>query len=142
MKYWVAVNGNLDIAPDKKTKFWWCLPFDACSEDLVLLYRPRSVSAKHCGFFGLSKVIVAPKSKCEKNIYCNGYGMGKKPIYGYAEVEAISFFTKNMTIAYMKTSTLMSELNILRKNFQGTTFELTEQEYYLIVNEITRLNAV
>ncbi len=126
---WFGVTGSDNLRNSDLMKSWWCLPCNATEGDLVLLYCPRSVSAARQGIFAEARVLLPPSEKRKENSYCTGYGFGGKTRLAYAEIEIIERFVPTLTAKHMKSDPFLARTDLVRRNFQGTTFPIDEKTY-------------
>lgn len=127
--YWFGVAGSDNLRNSAITKSWWCVPYNATEGDLILLYCPRSVSATRQGIFAEARVLFSPHEKRKENSYCTGYGFGAKTRLAYAEIEIVKRFAPTLTAKHMKTDPFLGRTDLVRRNFQGTTFPIELKTY-------------
>lgn len=127
--YWFGVVCGEDLRQSEITKSWWCLPYNATEDDAILLYCPRSVSTRKQGIFAEARVLVTPHEKREENSYCTGYGFLGSPRLAYAEIEITERFAPNLTAKHMKADPIIRQADLVRRNFQGTTFAIEFEVY-------------
>jgi hypothetical protein len=141
-KYWLAVNGNSELYKSGKNDFWWCVPFAAQKGERVFIYCPRSASQAYMGIFAIAEVVTEPTPKCAKNSYCNAYGgKGQKSIYGYCELKIVERYEKRLVPQSIKLDPALKSEPLVQKNFQATTFELSECSFNHILAKLTALNS-
>lgn len=143
MNYWFGVAGSDNLRNCDITKSWWCVPCNAAEGDLLLLYCPRSVSSARQGIFAEARVLFPPHEKRKENSYCTGYGFGAKTRLAYAEIEIITRFVPTLTAKHMKADPFLGRTNLVRRNFQGTTFPIelkTYQRMKLLLEELAQLD--
>ena len=131
-KFYLGVVTHKEARDVKTTEYFWCLPLDASIGDVVLLYCPRVASDTKHGVFAEAVVTSEPKRVCDLNRYCSGYGAyGVK--YFHVKIDIVRRFEAHILAADMKNDRLLSTSAVIRKNFQGTTFELEEPQYKRIL---------
>ena len=134
IRYWVGVVGGITRVTESKERSWWCLPIQAREGDPILMYCPRSVSSTQQGFFALYEVSVAPDPDNPKNSYCSGYSLSKGSLK-HAEIERRELFEERVTASHCKLDPVLKKSSLVRKNFQGTTFEIEKVEFEQIVSQ-------
>lgn len=127
-KFWLGVASSADIAKAESVQSWWCLPPAAAPGDRILFYCPRSTSLVRQGIFAEAEVTSQSSSSRAENCYCSGYKTGTIQL-GYVDIEIVERFTRNLTAATMKRDSILSRSAIVKKNFQGTTFQLDIKTY-------------
>ena len=99
---------------------------------MVLLYCPRAASRSRQGVFAEAVIAVPPDKQHKDNIRCNGYRLL------YAPIKVQRRFRPTVTASDMKRDQLLRTTSIVRRNFQGTCFELSEALY----NRILKLASI
>lgn len=105
--YWIAVTRE-----PRKTKDYWCFGADARMGDHVFIYRIKE------GVTGLEKIVSRPAIGGE----CDFYGMYT------GRTTAIKRFPKTLDIVRMKADIILRDIGAVRRNFQGTTFCISEEQ--------------
>lgn len=137
-KYWLAITGDKRRL-DSPKETWWCLPKKAEFGDSVICYLPRSANHSKNGIFAEYKIVLAPTSLHEKNFYCSGYGQGQRQhsSLGYTELVLAQKFDVFLTAREMKADLVLSKAGFVGRNFQGTTFEIKQEYYQIIIHLIS-----
>jgi hypothetical protein len=136
-KYWIAITGDMERI-DSPKKTWWCLPARATKRDPIFLYFPRSVSYSKTdnGIFAEYRISALPRTSYDKNYQCTGFGIRHGSSFGYTELLLKRKFNVFLTAKEMKQDSIISTAGFVRKNFQGTTFEMTKEIYEKIIELI------
>lgn len=140
-KNWLGVASSSDLAKADAVKSWWCLPPTATQGDRILFYCPRSTSVSRQGIFAEAEVVSPISSTRSENCHCSGYKAGTIQL-SYVDIRIVERFTYNLTAALMKRDPILSRTAIVRKSFQGTTFQLEEKTYDRIRAMLTILGNV
>lgn len=127
-KYWLGVTSSSDLAKADSVESWWCLPPTAAPGDQILFYCPRSASATRQGIFAEATVVSSALPARSENCYCSAYKAGTIQL-NYVDIKIIERFTHNLTAAAMKKDPFLSRAAVVKKNFQGTTFQLDAKTY-------------
>lgn len=141
MNHWIAVSSNIDrrIATDSTArKSWWCFPLRASLGDSVLFYLPRSVNQSRHGVYAVYEIASEIDLKHAKNHYCSAY-RAKHEALKYAEVRPLNHFNKALSCKAMKESAL-KDAAFVRRNFQGTIFEISPDQFQLVVRMLKAIN--
>jgi hypothetical protein len=141
-RYWLAVIGNVDRVRNTEKWLWWCFPEVAQIGEDVLMYCPRSVNETNQGIFAHCQLESNPKDITSKHSLCRGYGYGfVKNALRYATLTLVSKYWAPLTAKEMKRDTVLRAAPFVRRNFQGTVFELDKQIFDTIVRKIERKEA-
>ena len=141
--YYAGIVGSVQAVNTFETRPWWCVPFDAKKGDQLLLYCPRSISKKNQGLFALCTI----KNELDKfhvnNHYCSGFGrifgrISKKLLY--CDLVFVKRYNITLTAKEMKRDHLLSRSNIVRRNFQGTTFKLEKAIFERMISLLKSKN--
>jgi hypothetical protein len=141
MNYWIAISSNLDRRKTKNAQLantWWCFPTRATPGDLVAFYLPRSVNGTYHGVYAIYEVVSSIHPKHSRNHYCSAY-RSKNESLKYAEVRPVKHFVKALTCSTMKNSSLKTS-PFVRRNFQGTIFQITQNEFAEITRMLDSIN--
>lgn len=142
MKYWLAINSNplgkgkLEANPNT----YWCLPEEASPEDEVFMYCPRSASAKWQGIYSICRVDRVGHRDQEQYYRCRGYAYKKQALL-YSELTRTQIYDKHLQATEIKSHSKLRLSNFARRNFQGTVFELSEDQQSTIRALLEDLNA-
>jgi hypothetical protein len=101
---WLGVSAR-DLN-DRSHAAYWCVPRDAKSGALLVLYRTR------VGIVRLERIVSEPREGGE----CSYYGLL------IAETELVVNLRRPITSRDIKADADLRQLPASRKNFQGTTF--------------------
>lgn len=133
MNYWIGINSDPTSKEElaKRELSFWCMPEQARTGDYLYMYCPRSASAKQQGIFSLLEVtnIETKQSKSRNVCDCYKY-QGKK--LRYCAVKVIKIFNNHVDATTLKYDDVMGASMLCRRNFQGTVFELKEEEHFSI----------
>lgn len=121
--YFLGVARGIALANADTTDGHWCVPTDAATGDVIVLYCPRSVSASRQGVFAEAVISAPPDMARKENSLCSGYGLL------YVPIKIQRRFPFPVTANDMKRDPLLSKSPFVRRNFQGTTFPLEEKLY-------------
>lgn len=137
INYWLGILGTVQAVTDFQNRLWWCFPQKAQKGDFIFMYCPRSVSLKKQGIFALCNITTSIQERHEKNYYCTGFGRtGRgRSVLRYADLNYLKGFKESLIAKEIKNDEILSTAHFVRKNFQGTTFELNE----IIFNRIQML---
>lgn len=127
-KFWLGVASSTELSKIDQSESWWCLPLTAMPGDRLLLYCPRTASITRQGIFAEATVTSIVSNSRSENCNCSGYNQGGTRLF-YAEISFVERFSKNLTAAMMKNDAALRRAPIVRKNFQGTSFQLEPQTY-------------
>jgi hypothetical protein len=127
-KIWLGVASSNELSKIDQNESWWCLPLTAMPGDRLLLYCPRTASITRQGIFAEAIVTSIVSNSRSENCNCSGYNQGGTRLF-YADIRFIERFPQNLTAAMMKNDVALRRAPIVRKNFQGTTFQLDPQTY-------------
>jgi hypothetical protein len=118
----VASKASLDrILNDSNV--WWCLPDEVAIGDTVIMYCAHNASRKKQGVFGIFSVDFID---LENQSDCSSFGsfVGKKLIKVFLIRENI--FDISLKLADMKRDSILANAQFIRRNCQGTYFEINE----------------
>ena len=134
--YWLAVMGNVTDMDNLEKGAWWCLPRQTQIGDLVLMYCPRSVRIIGHGIFAECEVVTEPITSSRENWRCSGYSgrHGQAPNLGYTELALLRRFKTPLAAKDIKSDPMLKELGFVRRNFQGTTFSVSDIAYERIIS--------
>lgn len=140
MNYWIAVNNDTEdksILQRGELKTFWCMPLEAKQGDLVLFYCPRASSVKKQGIYAQGVIEYGPEKTHKNNYLCSAYGTNsvKGRLY-YAAICVQTVFVENLKFSTLRHLPSMVDSGFVRKNSQGTTFRVTEAQYYEMLREL------
>ena len=125
--YFLGVAGSKELSRSDITEAFWCVPSIATIDDIILLYCPRSVDDKRQGVFAEARISRAPSANDQNNSRCSGYGLL------YVPIEVQRRFLSPVTAKDMKSDPVLKTASFIRRNFQGTSFQLQEASYKRIL---------
>jgi hypothetical protein len=138
MSFWLGVVGSLKAERSFESRPWWCFPKDAQKGDAILMYCPKSISAKYQGIF-LQAEIAEPLGTLESDQFrCLPYGRRKKLFFG--KLKIIKRFPKPLTAREMKCDLNIRSAVFVARSFQGTIFPVTAGTYNLIIKKLLSSN--
>lgn len=140
MNYWIAVNNDTDdksILQSGELKTFWCMPLEAKQGDLVLFYCPRASSVKKQGIYAQGIIEYGPEKTHKNNYLCSAYGATnvKGRLY-YAAISIQTVFFENLKFSTLRHLPSMIGSVFVRRNSQGTTFKVTEAQYFEMLCEL------
>lgn len=141
MKYWLAVSSYLDKKQylEKNKNHYWCFPTEAQVGNYVFIYCPRSSSVKSQGIYALCKITTQPDAYHTQSVRCKTYKY-KGESLKYAHIELVESYKEHLTIKKMKENKFTQNFSIIKRNFQGTLFELTGSEFKAILSMLKKIN--
>lgn len=126
---WLIVAKSAHVRSEKDPATWWCFPFSAAVGDRVLLYCPAGADRVRQGVFAEAEISEAPSRTSDRNCNCRLFSGGK---LGYAAIKVVRRFGTPLTASMMKADPAFESMSVVRRNFQGTTFRLSQLEYSMI----------
>ena len=137
-RYWLGVTGNVSRFSDKENS-WWCMPREAKKDDKILMYASRRPNTKkYHGVFAIFVVSDDPDDEHPKNHMCQPYG--KNTPLRYTLIHRQKEYQTSISPSEIKNNKHLQYSNIVRLNFQGTTFPLTEKIYTALVDQLEKKN--
>ena len=143
MRCWLAVFGTVERCLDLQAQRWWCVPMKATKGDLLLAYCARSASPRVQGIFALCRVKESPQAQHSENYRCRPYGNLRfrgHALLRYVEMEILEEYEEHVTASDLKENPNTKDLPFVRRNFQGTTFEVDQRKFELLVDLLRRKN--
>jgi hypothetical protein len=134
-KFWLGVAKHEGSRTMEGGPTWWCLPGNASPGDRLLLYRARSGAATRSGLFAEYEVArlgtpPAAGSGSPGELAAGGYCSG--PLV-YSELALVRRIEPRLTATAMRKDLMLTQAQFLKRNFQGTVFELKKHEYIRLV---------
>lgn len=121
----IGISSKL-ISEEEGESYWCTTKQMGCNPgDLLLIY----IKGK-----GINQLFTIIKIEKDDHIKC--LAMGMKTIY----LKHVHTFSNPLPTKILKTDPKYSNISVVRKNFQGTTFQLDEDEWETILNGLITNN--
>jgi hypothetical protein len=125
MSYWLGVISKEHTLQEfLKEDKWFCLPITAKIGDGIVIYVTARLSKKFAGIIGAYELTKKSADSCQ----CNHYGSFNETLYCY-ELKSTHIFLSPVLLADIKTNLILKRAQPLRRNFQGTIFNLSKDEF-------------
>lgn len=134
-RYWLGVGKHGEGNALRRRPPWWCLPESANPGDRLFLYRARSATPALSGLFAEYEVARVGSVKDRDAGSCGelgGTGYLPGPLV-YSELTLVRLINPPVTATTMRKDLVLVRAQFVRRNFQGTTFQLKKHEFLRLV---------
>lgn len=115
---WIGVVGHgLQL---RRRALWWCLPAEAQSGDRILMYQTR---------LGVCQVEAVVGVRTVKESHCTAIGLQT------FDTHLLTLLNSPITAAEFRAHATLKTIRAVRRNFQGTCFDVPPQ----LVDELDEL---
>lgn len=127
-QYWIGVVGRRDswerlLAHD----LWWCFSPSARVGDKLAMYLTQSVSPKGAGIFAIYELTALDP---DRSADCKGFGSLAVGLFNvFAHMRLVRAVEPVVTLGRLRRDPVMRETRFVRRNAQGTAFELSKREF-------------
>ena len=129
VNYWIGVIGKKSTMEQFQSaqEFHFCLPSLAEIGDRLVAYVTASASKKNQGLYGIFEIAAFNKGRdCD----CKGYGSftGVRPSK-FVHLKEIHLNSITTALKELKKDPVLSRSVMVRRNAQGTYFQINKKEY-------------
>jgi hypothetical protein len=129
MRYWIGVVGTRE-SRDRLVAgvdTWWCVSEKAAAGDLIAMYLTRAVAEKGSGVFAVFRITAIDTTRKDE---CRAFGSAVGGTFHFfALITPLSRVATVVTLDAFRKDATLYRTQFVRRNAQGTLFELTEKEF-------------
>jgi hypothetical protein len=127
-RYWIGVVGRRDSWERLLAgEHWWCVSGDARVGDQLAMYLTLAVSSKASGIFAIYEVTALDPARAAD---CKGFGSAVTGLFNvFAHLKLITEVSPVLPLAALRRDAIVANTKFVRRNGQGTAFELSAREF-------------